>query len=84
MILKAGDNCGDEVASAADVEGDGCGLEDEDSPGPEVRARLEGRALLDLLCGTGEWARGPIRVWYLLNPLGSSRTASGFGSGTGG
>ena len=25
------------------------GLEDDDSPGPEVRARLEGRALLALL-----------------------------------
>ena len=68
LILEAGDNCGKDVASAADVAGDGCGLEDEDSPGPEVRARLEGRALLDLRCGTGEGARGPIRVWYLLNP----------------
>ena len=66
LILEAGDNCGDEVASTTD--GDGSGLEDKDSPGPEVRARLEGRALLDLLCGTDEGARGPILVWYLLNP----------------
>ena len=57
---------GDEVAFAA--VGDGSGLDDDDSPGQEVWARLEGRALLDLLCGTGEGARGPIRVWYLLNP----------------
>ena len=37
------------VASAADATGDGGGLEDDDSPWPEVRARLEGRALLALL-----------------------------------
>ena len=61
-ILEAGDSCGDEVASAADVTGDGCGREDDDSPGPDVRARLEGRALLTLLRGTGDGARGPIRV----------------------
>ena len=68
LILEAGDNCGEDVASTTDVAGDGCGLEDDDSPGPEVRSRLEGRALLDLRCGTGEGAHGPIRVWYLLNP----------------
>ena len=28
LILEAGDSCGDEVASAADVTGDGCGRED--------------------------------------------------------
>ena len=67
MILEAGDNRGDELSSSA-VDGDGSGLDEDDSPDPEVRARLEGRALLDLLCGTGEGARGPIRVWYLLNP----------------
>ena len=67
LILKAGDNCGDDVASAADVAGDGVGLDEDDSPGREVRARLEGQALLDLCCGTGEGARGPIHVWYLLN-----------------
>ena len=49
LIREAGDSCGDEVASAADATGDGGGLEDDDSPGPEVRARLEGRALLALL-----------------------------------
>ena len=60
-ILEAGYSCGDEVASTADVTGDGC-QEDDDSPGPDVRARLEGRALLTLLRGTGDGARGPIRV----------------------
>ena len=48
-ILEAGDSYGDEVASAADATGDGGGREEEDSPGPDVRARLEGRALLTLL-----------------------------------
>ena len=62
LILEAGDSYGDEVASAADVTGDGCGREDDDSPGPNVRARLEGRALLTLLRGTGDGAWGPIRV----------------------
>ena len=66
LILEAGDSWGDEVASATD--GDGSGRDDDDSPGQEVRARLEGRVVLDLLCGTGEGARGPIRVCYLLNP----------------
>ena len=61
-ILEAGDSWGDEVASAADGTGDGCGLEEDDSPGPDVRARLEGRALLTLLRGTGNGARGPMRV----------------------
>ena len=49
LIREAGDSCGDEVVSVADATGDGGGLEDDDSPGPEVRARLEGRALLALL-----------------------------------
>ena len=62
LILKAGDSYGDKVASAADETGDGCGREDDDSPGPDVRARLEGRALLTLLRGTGDGARSPIRV----------------------
>ena len=61
LILEAGDKFGDELSSAAG-EGDGSGLDDEDSPRPDVRARLEGRALLDRLCGTGEGARGPILV----------------------
>ena len=82
MILEAGDNRGDELSSNA-ADGDSSGLDEYDSPGPEARTRLEGRAFLDLLCGTGEGARGPIRIWYLLNPRGSSGTASGTGSGTG-
>ena len=48
LILEADDKWGDELSSAA-VEGDGSGLDDEDSPGPDVRARLEGRALRDRL-----------------------------------
>ena len=56
LISEAGNSCGDEVASAADATGDGGGLEEDDSPGPEVRARLEGRALLTLLRGTGDGA----------------------------
>ena len=63
LIREAGNSCGDEVTSAADATGDGGGLEEDDSPGPELRARLEGRALLTLLRGTGDGARGPIRVW---------------------
>ena len=62
LIREAGDSCGDEVTSVADVTGDGGGREDDDSPGLEVRARLEGRALLALLRGTGDGAQGPIRV----------------------
>ena len=62
LIREAGESCGDEVASVADATGDGGGLAEDDSPGPEVRARLEGRALLILLRGTGDGARGPIRV----------------------
>ena len=46
------------------MTGDDWGLDEDDSPGPDVWARLEGRALLDLRCGTGDGARGPIRVWY--------------------
>ena len=61
LILEAGDKCGDELSSAAG-EGDGSGLDDEDSPRPDVRARLEGWALLDRLYSTGEGARGPILV----------------------
>ena len=56
LILEAGDSCGDEVASVVDATGDGGGLEEDDSPGPEVRARLEGRALLTLLRGTSDGA----------------------------
>ena len=55
-ILEAGDSCGDEFASTVNVTGDGCGQEDDDSPGPDVRAHLEGRALLTLLRGTGDGA----------------------------
>ena len=63
-----GDNCIEDVVSTADATGDGGGLDEDDSPGPDVRAYLEGRALLDLRCGTGDGARGPIRVWYRRNP----------------
>ena len=62
LIREAGDSCGDDVASVGDATGDGGGLEDDDSPGLEVRARLEGRALLALLRGTRDGAQGPIRV----------------------
>ena len=62
LIREAGDSCGDDVASVSDATGDGGGLEDDASLGPDVRARLEGRALLTLLHGTGDGARGPIRV----------------------
>ena len=48
LILEAGDNRGDELSSGT-ADGDGSGLDDDDSPGLDVRARLEGRALLDLL-----------------------------------
>ena len=68
LILEAGDNCCEDVVSAADVNGDGSGLDEDDSLGPDVGARLEGRALLDLRCGTGEGAWGPILVWYRRNP----------------
>ena len=50
------------VASVVDAIGDGGGREEDDSPGPDVRALLEGWALLTLLRGTGDGARGPIRV----------------------
>ena len=59
LILEAGDNCCEDVVSAADVTGDGGVLDEDDSLGPDVRAHLEGRALLDLRCGTGEGARVP-------------------------
>ena len=68
LILEAGDNYREDVISAADVAGDGWGLDEDDSPGPDVWSRLEGRALLALRCGTGDEARGPIRVWYRRNP----------------
>ena len=48
LILEAGDNRGDELSSSA-ADGDGLVLDDDDSPGPDIRARLEGQALLDLL-----------------------------------
>ena len=60
MILKAGDNGGDEPSSAGGSDGSGRDL--EDSPEPNVRACLEGGALLLRLCGTGEGARGPTLV----------------------
>ena len=41
------------------MTGDDWGLDEDDSPGPDVRARLEGRALLDLRCGTSDGARVP-------------------------
>ena len=65
------------------MTGDGWGQDEDDSPGSDVRARLEGRALLDLGYGTSEGARGPIRVWYHRNPRGSSGTASGTKDGIG-
>ena len=60
LILEAGDNGGDKPSSVGG--GDGTGRDLEDSPGPDVRTRLEGRALLCRLKGTGEGARGPILV----------------------
>ena len=60
LILEGSDSWGDELSSARG--GDGSGLDLEDSPGPDVRARLESGALqLGLGC-TGEGARGPTRV----------------------
>ena len=53
LIREAGESGGDEVASTADATGDGGGPAEHDWPEPEVRARLEGRALLTLLRGTG-------------------------------
>ena len=49
LILEAGNNWGDELSYAAAGDSDDSGLDDEDYPGPDVRARLEGRALLDRL-----------------------------------
>ena len=43
LILDVGDNWGGELSSAG--EGDGSGLDLEDSPGPDVQACLEGGAL---------------------------------------
>ena len=68
LILEAGYNCEEDVVSVADVAGDGWGLDEDDLPGPDVRARLEGQALIALHCGTSDGARGPIRVWYHRNP----------------
>ena len=48
LILEVGHKWGDELSFAA-ADGDGSGLDDEDSPGPDVWARLKGRALLDRL-----------------------------------
>ena len=56
LILEAGDNCREDVVSTADVTRDGGGQDEDDSTGPDVRASLEGRALLDLHCGTGDGA----------------------------
>ena len=44
LILKAGDNWGDEPSSVGG--GDGSGRDLEDSPRPDVQALLEARALL--------------------------------------
>ena len=63
LIREAGDSCGDEVASVGDTTGEDGGLVDDDSPGPRCAGpRLDGRALLALLRGTGDGARGPIPV----------------------
>ena len=62
LIQEAGDNYCEDVVSTVDVTGDGGGRDEDDSLGPDVRARFEGRTLLALLCGTGDGARGPIRV----------------------
>ena len=47
LILEAGNRWGDELSSAG--VGNGSGRDVEDSPGLDVQARLEGRALLHLL-----------------------------------
>ena len=47
LILEAGESWGDEPSSAGG--GDGSGRDLEDSPWPDVQARLEGRALPRLL-----------------------------------
>ena len=60
LILEVGESWGDEPSSAGGGADSGRDL--EDSPGPDVRARLDGRALLRHLWGTGEGARGPILV----------------------
>ena len=65
LILEAGDNWGDEPWPARG--GDGSSLDLEDSPGPDVRAYLEGRALRRGLGCTKERARGPARVRYRLD-----------------
>ena len=44
LILEIDESWGDEPSSAGG--GDGSGRDLEDSPGPDVRAHLEGRALL--------------------------------------
>ena len=44
LILETGDRWGDELSSAG--EGDGSGRDVKDSLGPDVRARLEGQALM--------------------------------------
>ena len=60
LILEAGDNWGDELSSARG--GDGSGLDLEDSPGPDARARLGGGARRRGLGCTGEGARSPTLV----------------------
>ena len=60
LILEAGDNGGDEPSSAGG--GDGSGRDLEDFFGPDVRASLEGGALLRRLSGTGEGDQGPTLV----------------------
>ena len=60
LILEASDNWDDELSSAGG--GDSSGRDLEDSPGPDVRVRLEGGALPRGLRCTGEGARGPTLV----------------------
>ena len=60
LILEASDNWDGELSSAGG--GDGSGRDLEDSPGPDVRVRLESGALLRGLGCIGEGARGPTLV----------------------
>ena len=57
LILEAGDRWGDELSSTG--EGDGSGRDDEDSPGPDVRARLEGRPSCVVSEASGKGPRVP-------------------------
>ena len=54
LILEAGDKWGDERSSTATGDGDGSGRDVKDSPRPDVRAHLEGRAHLDRLYARGK------------------------------